>query len=283
MMSAYSQSSQGIILAFLGSCLFLLLSFNQVFFWDSVQLSSKQAQYYYENGLFGFFLPEELDSGHPPLVGMYLCLYWLIFKKSLFVSHLAFFPFVFIYIYLIWKMAHLFIQDKSIRFLWIFILVTEPIFLSQSIIMSPDTILVSAFLSLAYSYYTSDFKWMLLGGILLPLVSMRGAMVLFAFGLFVIFEHLVIKKEKWKELIKTYAPIWIGGTVFMGFLIVHFLHVRWIGFHSDSPWSSSFSRVNAIGIGKNLLIFLYRWIESGKVLLLLLLIYLLYTTSALTR
>jgi hypothetical protein len=64
------------------------------FFWDTIQLASKQAHFFYETGFHSIILPNEIDSGHIPSLGIYLALLWKIMGKSLIVSHLAMLPFV---------------------------------------------------------------------------------------------------------------------------------------------------------------------------------------------
>ena len=59
------------------------------FFWDTVQLASKHAHHFYENGLRWTPLPPEIDSGHPPVFGYYLALAWTCFGKTLPASHCA--------------------------------------------------------------------------------------------------------------------------------------------------------------------------------------------------
>lgn len=64
------------------------------FFWDTIQLGSKHAHYFYETNFRSIILPNEIDSGHIPSLGIYLALVWKIAGKSLVISHLAMLPFV---------------------------------------------------------------------------------------------------------------------------------------------------------------------------------------------
>ena len=79
---------------FLFFLILTLLVSGNFFFWDTVQLSSKQAHFYYTNGYKDLLLPNSIDSGHPPIMGMALAFLWKIFSKSLIVSHLFIFPFL---------------------------------------------------------------------------------------------------------------------------------------------------------------------------------------------
>src|SRR4051794_38753575 len=90
-------------------CFYILLTFfvlHNSFFWDTIQLGSKQAHWFYDHNFKFFFLPEIIDSGHPPSFGIYLAICWKLFGKSLPVSHLAMLPFllgIVIQVYLLLK------------------------------------------------------------------------------------------------------------------------------------------------------------------------------------
>ena len=77
---------------------------NYPFFWDTIQLASKQAHFFYESDFHTIILPNEIDSGHIPSLGIYLALIWKITNKSLLVSHLAMLPFV---IGIVWQSVQL--------------------------------------------------------------------------------------------------------------------------------------------------------------------------------
>jgi len=74
---------------------FTLLNANKFFFWDSISQISIPANWYYDNNFRYFFVPDAYATGHPTFVGMYIALLWNVFGKSLLISHLAMFPFIF--------------------------------------------------------------------------------------------------------------------------------------------------------------------------------------------
>lgn len=250
------------------TCVYFLLFYTVPFFWDTIQLSSKQAHHFYENGFFPILLPEGLDSGHPPFVGWYIAWVWTLLGKSIVVSHLTFVPFVFLCVYFALHVAKEHIEDKLLRMGWIGLVLTEPIFLSQTAIMSPDIILISGMLGLYVAFLQKNKVWMFISAFILAAVSMRGAMVLFAFCLFPLVYELGFKKRGLPQIIKQYGAIVPGALFFLSFLLYHYFSKNWIGFHEDSPWAGSFSRVDAVGLIKNVGLFGYRWMEGGKVFVL---------------
>src|SRR5665811_945241 len=64
------------------------------FFWDTIQLGSEHAHFFYETNFRIIILPNVIDSGHIPILGIYLASIWTLFGKSLLLSHLAMLPFV---------------------------------------------------------------------------------------------------------------------------------------------------------------------------------------------
>ena len=57
------------------------------------------------------------------------------------------------------------------------------------------------------------------------------------------------------------------------FLIYHFIHKGWIGFHANSPWMPAFERVNTLEFIKNGAILIWRLIDFGHLFLWLTCIY----------
>ncbi|MEK7253678.1 MAG: hypothetical protein AAB316_02970, partial [Bacteroidota bacterium] len=78
---------------------------NHPFFWDTIQLASKHAHFFYDTDFQSLILPENIDSGHPPAFGMYLALVWKIFGKTLTVSHFAMLPFLWGIVFFILKIG----------------------------------------------------------------------------------------------------------------------------------------------------------------------------------
>jgi hypothetical protein len=68
-------------------------------------------------------------------------------------------------------------------------------------------------------------------------------------------------------------PFLLGGFFALSFLIYHFIHKGWIGFHTDSPWSTAFERVNAVEFVKNGAILVWRLIDFGHLFLWLICFY----------
>lgn len=249
-----------------------LLVKEHVFFWDTIQLGSKHGHWYYDNAFAHFLLPPEIDSGHIPAFGMYIALCWSLFGKSLLVSHLAMLPFLFGCFYYCYRIGQFLVGEKASVFL-LFLLLVDPVFAGQAILVSPDIALLCFFL-LALAGILQDnspLKW--IGLTVLPLVSMRGMMVVFGLFLFEMLRARPWTKQKGKftQLIKLglqklpwYLP---GGIIALAFLGYHYAQTGWIGYHPDSPWAASYARVDAAGALRNVAILGWRFLDYGRLFL----------------
>jgi hypothetical protein len=70
-----------------------------------------------------------------------------------------------------------------------------------------------------------------------------------------------------------------AGLIALTFIIAHYFHNRWIGFHSDSPWQESFNFIGLSGYVKNLFIIAWRLVDFGNVFILLGIGYLLFKSK----
>lgn len=242
-----------------------LLSQDHVFFWDTVQLSAKQAYWFYDHGPWAFLLPPELDSGHPPLMGWYLAMCWMAFGKSLLVSHWAMFPVVLAINYGLCHLVSLFYPAKECPLWLMLIFWLDPVLAGQLTLISPDLLLVAGFLTALYGIKKDKRTCVTGGALLLSLISMRGMMTVFA--LFV-YELLSGRKFRpaalWNQWLK-YLP---GVGLALVFLAWHYYRKGWIGYHPESPWAPSFELVSGSeAIFRNTAVLVWRLLDFGRVFL----------------
>jgi hypothetical protein len=236
-----------------------LFSFNNGFFWDTTHLSAAQAWWYYDHDFKYFFLPSEIDSGHPTLFPLLLALVWKVFGPGLLISHLLMLPFIGILIVnLIEFSGHYF---KNNRFRIAALVLLNPMLLGHSTLVSPDILLLSFFF-LALNGIIGNAIWKSSIAIaILASLSMRGMMscaVLFSF-----FAYLSFKSPRfWIKSIQIFLP---GFLLAVGFLIFHFLHTGWIGYFAGSSWAGSFDRVDFKGWFRNVLVFGFRMADMGNI------------------
>lgn len=240
------------------------------FFWDTIQLGSKHAHHYYHTGFAQLLLPDAIDSGHPPFFGMYLAAMWVLFGKTLAVSHWAMLPFVLGIVGLLFPVGRYFSREWG----WVFPLLALalPPLSGQLVLVSPDVVLVFGFLLSLYGMLYHKGWVLAVGALLLAAISTRGMMtvlILFLFDLYLRFsmpnrtesKPMVYLKEMLRAL-PSYLP---SGLLALAFLLYHYLEKGWVGYHAGSEWAPSFARVGISGLLKNGAVLGWRLAEYGMV------------------
>lgn len=253
------------LLFFLLAVVATFLVREHFFFWDTVQLGSKHAHYFFETNFQSILLPEQVDSGHVPAFGMYLALCWKWFGKTLTVSHFSMLPFLLGTIYFLQKMGEELGPKKYAP--WLVVLCfADPVLAGQSVLVSPDVALVCFFLMALWSIWTKKRKWLLVLAIIgLGLTSMRGMSL--GVGLF-FFAWLGSRRSpKLDSFFKNLWPFIPGGLIALAFLFYHYQETGWIGYHENSTWAPSFERVGWKGFLKNLAVLTWRLADFGRLFL----------------
>ncbi len=248
------------------------------FFWDTVQLGSKHATFYYNNHFSDFLLPTDIDSGHLPAFGMYLALCWKLFGRTMAVSHFAMLPFLW---GIVWQSYRIGAYLKSEKDAWklVALLLACPIVAGQSVLVSPDVPLLFFFLLGLRVVWEGNFlkqnsfvsteiiKFYLLAFASVGLVatSMRGMMlVVFLFLYDVLITYYVgVFRMDWKPIFKKTLPYFPSGLVAFAFLSWHYWRTGWMGYHDGSAWASSFEKVTFFEFIKNSVVFGWRLLDYG--------------------
>jgi hypothetical protein len=254
------------------------ISIDHIFFWDTVQLGSKHATHFYENFGQSWLLPDEIDSGHVPLFGFYLAIWWKILGKTLWVSHLAMLPFIIGIVKggIEWIRKWVAPRDT----LWAApLLLLEPTLVAQSTLVSPDVVLMYAFIAIINLVHSENDHWCKpLLYILCALVSMRGAMILVAIFVYECFLAYTTaghhEHSKYFSIFKRFIP---AAIIFGAYMAFHFWVKGWVGYHQASPWAPCFQRASAAGMLKNIGIMAWRMIDFGRVGLYFIAAYLIMT------
>jgi hypothetical protein len=234
------------------------------FFWDTVQLASAHADFYYQNNLKISFLPDQIDSGHIPTFGYFLAIVWKIFGRSLIVSHLFMLPFLLGTVFQTYRLCRFLFPENS--YLPMIVLLIEPTLLAQSTLVTPDIPLMFCYILLLNEILQRKNNYKLIAIIGLSLISMRGWMVAFIFCVFELISLFINSdksiKQAWR-IILYYVP---GGIIALLFLGLHYNSKGWIVYHKDSPWAICFEKVDLAGFIRNIGIYAWRLIDFGKII-----------------
>ncbi|MBW1294899.1 hypothetical protein [Aquimarina litoralis] len=255
---------------FLSSVIFfvsVIFNANNAFFWDTVQLGSKHANHYFTTNFSVLLLPDYIDSGHIPAFGAYIAMFWKLFGRSLWVSHIAMLPFGFGVIYQLFKLLHKFISSKYIAIAFILVLI-DPSIMSQMLLISPDIVLLFFFLLAVNSVLDNKKIILSIAIIFLFLTSMRGMMLSVCVLIFDLYNNMLFRKS-FKSLFYNllrrsviYIPAFL---IFITYSWIHFREKGWIGFHEDSPWSGSFASVGLRGVLFNIAVLGWRILDFGRI------------------
>ena len=256
---------------------FVLLVFfwvrNNPFFWDTVVLGGKQGHWFYETTFSNFFLPEEINSGHPPLLGFYLALVWSVFGKSLFVSHLSMIVFQWGILWQLYRIAYFFTKNNTAIILPL-LAIADPVLMGQFVLISPDVLLVFFFLLALNSIFRdltpklNSHKILLaLAAMGLAMVSLRGMMVVMILYVFELFQTFIIDKKEFSiRALFQKAIVYIpSGLLAILFLWTHYQHNQWIGYNLNSRWAENFQTNDFSGIIRNTLILGWRLVDFGRI------------------
>lgn len=167
------------------------------FFWDGTFFSEITDGFY--NGAYSpFDCPHNLDNVTFPLYSTYLFLAWKLFSKSLLVSHLAILPFLLGICYEFFRLSKKFLNGRFVLFAMILLLL-EPTFMTQGIIMGYDIILLYLFL-LALNLLLSNKK--LFYSLIISLIALYSIRGLFlALSLSVIQFMLLYPEYKFRSFL----------------------------------------------------------------------------------
>lgn len=269
------------ILPYLLFSLPVVLTANLPFFWDTLQLASRHAHFFYETRFSSWFLPNEMDSGHIPAFGIYLAMMWVIFGKTLVVSHLSMLPFVLGAVYQTRKLTDFLF---STRYNWLIscLLLIDAAILTQFTLVSPDVWILFFFIMALNALFRQKPFFLAAALTGLTLTSMRGMMLVAALFIAGWITRMIIRPDKSVSTVRisrdyfvkafpAYLPAFL---VALTYFSLHYLRTGWIGYHADMPWAVHFERVNASGFFRNCVILGWRLADNGRITLWVILIYL---------
>lgn len=168
--------------------IYFAFSLSVPFFSDMSYISSVANQIYDSN--FRDIINPHNDNGTPPLYSLYLSIIWKIFGYKLWITHLSSMPFFIGLLYQLYKISIRFLP-KTATLIVLFLLLIDPIFITQFLLMGYDIILVFLFLLAVNSILNKNYKLLIISTLFIPLINIRGFSILFS----VILIHLFINKN----------------------------------------------------------------------------------------
>jgi len=276
------------IFLFLSFSIYVLLtiiSLNYGYFWDTQQLISKEAHWFYLTNFSSFLLPAQ-NSGsefiatgyHPPLMGIMTAALWKIFGYKLWASHVFVLLWAILLIFNSFKLISAFFADKHLGWV-VLIVLLESTLLSQFTIASPDFILFTAFVISLRAIFENKKYMLAVAVFFLSCVSMRGVFI--AAIMFVVHNYYIYlqsnKELSFRSVLKNLTPYLPTLFILVGYYSYYFIVRGW--FFTNSPYAEHYILPNSLQkIIVHLASFIIRLIENGRIFIWLLGIYITYQT-----
>lgn len=250
--------------AFYGIVIFLSLHFY--FFWDKDILNSRQAFWFLKNGFSLLPPPGNIDSGHPPIIGLLLAFLWKLFGISTIAGHLAMLPFALGLVFQFYKFTCYFFKPQSV-YKVLFLIMIDTSIMTQLVILTGDLLtLFFFFLSINAVLYKKNYL-LVIAVAALALSSSRGMLSCLIVGLFhyyLVFtkdDGIKLKTKQILDIIPMYLPAFLLIT---GYSFYHYHKTGWIGYDKNSSWAGCFEVVNFKGFIKNIFILSWRLMDFGR-------------------
>ncbi|MCU4163904.1 hypothetical protein [Carboxylicivirga caseinilyticus] len=251
------------IIVFFGITVLILFNINQPFFWDKDILDSKQAHWFLESN-FNLLLPDNIDPGHPPLMGLLLAISWSIFGKYLFIGHLLMLPFAIGTVWQINRLCEIYIHN-SIKNLILLLITLETALLTQMVVYSSDLVQVFFFLLSLNSILKKRQFALFIGLVFLSLTNLRGMTIAFGLFGFNLYNIIAFEKNKLHQFFRTLRIFSLASIPSISFLTYHFIAKGWMVYNESSPWAACYEKVDLTGFIRNIVIFSWRMADAGRI------------------
>ena len=250
-----------IIFSLITTVIIGVIGLNTGVFWDNVLFISQMGDALYHHGILSWgSIPVEHDPGHPPFVASIMVLFWYIFGKSLLVSHLILWPFIFGIVWQLYNLCSFFIKSKELCFLSVLFLLIDTTILAHVISIDIEVPLLFFCLYAVNSILLCHDKQKCLALVFLSMVSLRGMMLCFGLFLFDLWFH--------KQYITTLKIYFIASIPSLLFVFWRLYDKGWIISNPLHIWGDSLSFISFSdfikNMGWNLIVIIHRYLDFGR-------------------
>lgn len=276
-----------LIYALLGTILIGIVGWNTGLFWDNVLFVHKMSIPLIENGIFAWgSFPLQVDSGHPPFIATYMTFVWSIFGRSIHVAHIVLYPFVLLFIWELLQISQALFKSKKFGLIATTIILADPTVFSSLMYVGIEVFVLS-FSALAIRGIIYNDAWRkTIGLMLLGVSSLRGMLLCAGLFLWDLAVKLFVKRYTIKQLCswKSILPYIIASIPAVTFVFWRLLYKGWIISNPISPWGNAtgFESITdfLINFARNIVVFVQRITDFGRVIIWGIVISLLYINRA---
>ncbi len=239
----------------------VICSSNIPFYWDNITLS-ENACFHYDNSIYKIIPPTKSDFGNLTLYAYYLSVFWTIFGKSIFISHIAIIPIVIGVFQEIKKITLHFIKPEYL-FLIYLLLLLDPAISAQLILIGYDVFLLYFVLLAIRTLLEKKYLFYSICLLILSTISIRAIIYIFCLLLIHWMILIFIKKNNIKILdALVYLPALIFLVLFSTF---HYEKTGWIFVNPDNIKHTSLNNISMALRQYGFII--WKIIDSGRIAL----------------
>jgi hypothetical protein len=194
-------------------------------------------------------------------------------------------PFVLGIIFQIYRLVKNIFPENN-RWLVFLIALADTTFLAQSILISPDIVMLFGFLLCLNAIFENKYGQLILGTFLLPFVSIRGVLLLGVVGFVFLFWKMA-KKQKLgvslgnnilNSIQKSLLISLPVGVCLLAYLSYHYQVAGWLISSPNPEWIVHRQPNDAYNIARNIGLIGWRFLDNGRIICSLLLLFFLVKT-----
>lgn len=235
---------------------------------DQVALISHPANILYESGFKTLITPADYDTGHPPIIPALFAGIWMIFGRTLFISHLFMLLTVILLYNTFIKFCSRFLST-DLLFIPTILFLCFPLISVQNMSMGADIFIALFFFWALNAAFDKKEPLFIISCALLLLASLRGIPCIIILILIRIYGGENLKKKNRNFII---LSVLLASVPFILWNIFHYSKTGWLITHNSSPWIDQRQPVNFISALSNFFIFFFRFTEAGFFSILIIII-----------
>ncbi|MEG1497807.1 MAG: hypothetical protein RRX93_00055 [Bacteroidales bacterium] len=260
--------------------LFWTLAFSYTgFFWDSISQVYEPANWLYENGLFAWKLPDNIDLGVPPIFAFLHAVAWTCFGKSTMVSHLLLFPFIFGLSWQIYQLVFYVLQEKGIAqkykaktYSWyvFFLLFADASLCAQLTFINYEITQYFLFFGAVNTILRRQRKTLTVYLFFLSILSFRSLLLFVSLFVFDFFYHFFFDKTYKKHTSFIFYLPYIFGSLPAVFFYFWYYQTKNSIFGTDQgSWLALQNLTTIEGFFRNVLVLGNRLLDYGRIFVFL--------------
>ncbi|MGN0234886.1 MAG: hypothetical protein ACI4BD_01025 [Paludibacteraceae bacterium] len=254
-------------------------------FWDNILFANLMSAPLIENGVCAWgSIPLHVDPGHPPLLATYLTLIWSIFGRSLAITHLAMLPFIFVFIFGCLHICYAIFGDVKWSYFAVFLVLADPTIFANLVYIGCENLILCFSMIAILGIVLNNPILKSIGLMLLGISTLRG--MLLCAGIFLWDYSRCTIRSKQQSLLSFFTlancvPYVIGAIPALIFLGWRLLNKGWIIGNPLQPWGDAWGYSDLsdflFNFFRNCVVLIHRFIDFGRVLPILFILFFLYT------